>query len=407
METDPGFEEEKSAGKETEQEAVPAAPMAAAGDGAGGGGGNILAGNISALAEPPREMRDIEDLLKASWQMLRERIAKFCAVTIVFIGLFVLVFVPSIALYALTQNALLVAGTVLLSCLAFLILALVQGIVFFELLGDKELRVRDAIRQAFSRLPAYIKLSLATLAVMVDFFLPLTLIGVLYVLAAATVPHLAEPVLATALLNIINWLAGVLVLLSLLAFVLLCLPFFLLFGAWENFAYYALLIEKRRVWESLAYAYGLVKSHKGALLWRIFVFWALGYLFLLLLGGILGGPGTSSSEPDFSAPLFWVRMFFSQLASLVITFWSYTFMFSLYTDLRALAGNAVAAEDVRKVKRWVKAGAAIVVLGLLGMILLGMILLGAYVFGNPALRSDVVPAQPDTTGGWHANTGSV
>lgn len=287
-----------------------------------------------------RKVLGVKDLMYLSWKMLMERIAKFFAVTVMFFAIIILSFFPLVVALISIKNLTVSVIVGVLTAILVLFFIIVQNIVLYEIMGDADIRIRKALKQALPKIFPYIGSVLADLAVSFCVFFPLVIAGVLYAFVAV-ISNMAP--METAI-SIFNWLVGIFVLI----FILVIIPLSLLLGVWRNFLFFSVVTEDKEVVESASLAYGLIKNRKKDTLWKVFAF-VVFYMIVL---------GITSLLAEKSLIMFSI----SQILYFIFGYWVYMYLFAMYRNFKEVSGMNINPQDVGKVRKFIKTGMAGVIL---------------------------------------------
>lgn len=296
---------------------------------------------------PAQEFLGVKSLMKISWGMLAERINKLCAAVILYLILFVAAFMFVIAVYIAFQSLVLTLISGILSLVLILFTVFVYNIVIIEILEDKSIGIKNAIKKSSPKIVPYVKCTLVFIAFFFALLLPLLVSGVVYGAAAAILPAGADPQMAQSPINILNWIIGIFLFAYTIAFLLISF----VMSAWQSFAFFSTVTDGRMANESVAYAYGMVKHRKKGITWRISVFFILYFALMVVLKDI--------SEDNL------IMSIILQIINIVMGLWMYAFSYAMYKNIKAMHGTEVDSRDIETVKKFVKVGVAGIILAIL------------------------------------------
>lgn len=293
-----------------------------------------------------QEFLGVKSLMKISWGMLAERIKKLCAAVILYLVLSAAAFVFVVVIYTVSKNLVLTLISGVLSLILILLTVFVYNIVIIEIMEDKSIGIKNAIKKSFPRIVPYVKCTLIFIAFFFAFLSPFFISGMVDGAATAILPAMIDSQMAQSLINILNWIIGI----FLFAYIIAFLFIFLVMSAWESFAFFSTVTDGRPANESVAYAYGMIKHRKKGIIWRILAFFILYFALMAVLNGI--------SKNNL------IMSIVSQIISIVMGLWMYTFSYAMYKNVKAMHGTEVDSRDIETIKKLAKVGVAGIVLAI-------------------------------------------
>lgn len=284
------------------------------------------------------------ELMAISWRLTKEKLHKLVSLSIFsyIIILVVIIFWALIAHVLSSTAGLAICGIGLLASVS--VCWVWAGAAYvIQMGGSRELRLRESIRQAYLRLGDSIRAVFFSLAIFADVLLPLLLISIAYAILSVSIMAVGGgSQLALALINVASWLLGISV------FSLLLIPLSILMYVWAGFFFFAILLDKLALKDAAGYAFGILKRHKLAVMWRLAVF-AVLYLIVLILVERL-------------AQLHWMFSFLLAVANLVLGTWLAVFFYSIYDNLKRICGRTIDAADRSLIDNLMHIGTVLLIL---------------------------------------------
>jgi hypothetical protein len=330
----------------------------------------VLSGEDTGVTEVPvgpDGLLPAGELLSAAWQGTKERLGKFFSTMVLFFVALLALIVAGILLggaLAYAKLEVLMLVPILFGIILIFYLALIQRVMLLEIAADAELPLREVAGKASSKVVPLLKLVFCYLLIICVFVCVLSLT---MILPAFVIGTLSNGSVAGSLL---------LVLIS-IALVVACLIAFILLGAMQQFATFAVVLEDMPVVRSMAYSWGVVMRHWKGLL-RRFLYLAAVYIVILL-------PFIYLSERST------LGAFIYQLVGFVLSCVSLLFAYILYKNVKGIDGTDVSENDVRTVRKLIKGGALLNIIAV--AILAIIVLFGVMMAMRSTGSSDHIPYQ--------------
>lgn len=286
-----------------------------------------------------RETLSADDLMKVSWKMFKERFLKFLyifllsIVCVLFMGTVFL----ALALFQGSNTAILLALLVVFC--AILLIAMVQNLMFLEVVRNKNVRIRQALRRAIPKVRPYAG-SLAFYLLVASNLIVLFIFLSLFV------------VMAGAFISIISYMQSVSVIFGMLVaflifFVSLILTVCAIYAyTWQYFLFFDVIMHGMPVRESLDHSFYLINKNKRDIFEKAGSFLLFFVLTLLTLTVI------STFTPGLG--------FIVEAGNYVLAGWAVVYLYAMFEDIKAANPGNASAADRQSVSLLVKSGSVIV-----------------------------------------------
>jgi len=314
-----------------------------------------------------------DELMKVSWKMFQERFLKILYIFLLSTVTFVCIATVLMALALFSQSVEVIFFAFFLAFVALLFVVLVQNIMFFEVIRNKNIRIRQAFKRSLPKMKPYIgslALYLLISLNLIFFFVFLSCFISMSVIFANILPAAQG----------VSVIFGIMT--TFLAFFMgigLLIPFFFAY-VWQYFLFFDLIIADMPVRESLDHSFSLIRRHGQYVFERAIIF-ASCYLLILLTLVIL-----SSLSPVFGA--------IAEVAHYVLCIWATMYLYAMYENLKAVSPDNPSSSDRQVVSFMLKSGAVILVTAVLLLIFSCMFLLAQMNFSSAMLEAQTALQYP-------------
>lgn len=303
-----------------------------------------------------KSLLSADDLMKVSWKSFRGRFLKFVYIFLLALAAFLFSATILLTLALVSQNGAVIFVSLFLVCVAFLIIALVRNIMFFEVIKNKDIGIRQAFRKAVPKLNPYvgslvlcfvIALNLLVLFVFWESFFLMLAVFLNLLPAAQSV----SAIIFSVIFSFMIFSMGI-VLAALFAFA--CV--------WKYFLFFDVLIKNMPVREAINHSFSLANGNIRAILERA------GIFFLCCVLALVNLMMLSVFHPVFSV--------IAQAAYFVAEGLGVMFLYAMYENLEKAGQPKTNATDARTVSYLIKSGSIILLAAILSVLFACMLSMG-------------------------------
>lgn len=296
----------------------------------------------------PKVLLSADDLMKVSWKMFQERFLKFLYVFLLATVAFLATMTILLALAMASGDGGIIFVAFFLIFVALVIIVLIQNIMFFEIINNKNVRIRQAFRKALPRIKPYIGSLTVYLLVALNLIVLFAFLGVFILMSVVFVSMLSTLQSVSVIFGMLSsflifFMGVVLTILFIFAYV------------WQYFLFFDVIIKDASPREALDHSLSLVVSHRRAIFERVGIFF-LCYILILLTLTMLSG----------MHPIFGVL---TELANYIFGILGVLFLYAMYENLRAIGPDKADAAARQTVSILLKSGSVILLTVTLLMIL--------------------------------------
>lgn len=267
-----------------------------------------------------------DDLMKISWKAFLQRFLKFAYVLLLAVLSFLFVSTILLALGMSTHDGGIILIAVFLDVIAFLVIVLVENIMFYEIVENKSIRIRKAFRRALPKIKPVLGCWATYYLVSLNLLVLLLFLGGFILMSAALVSFVsATQSLAVAF----GMLSAFLILFTGVLLMILSI----LAGIWQRFLFFDVIIKGIPVREALDHSFSLLSQNRQFIFERASVFFML-YILIQLTLTVL-----AEIHPVFSTV--------SEIADYILVGWGVMFNYAMYENIKA----AGAAEPIDTAQR--------------------------------------------------------
>jgi hypothetical protein len=286
-----------------------------------------------------KELLSADDLMKVSWRMFKERFLKFLYIFLLSIVFFLFVFTILFALALFQGSSAAIFSALLLILLSLLIIAIIQNLMFFEVIRNKHVRIRQAFRRAVSRFKPYVGSLFFYLLAVSNLLVLIAFLGFFILMSAMFV-------------SLISYMQSVSVVFGMVAAFLIFFVGVLLTVCtvyaytWQYFFFFDVIMQGMPVRESLDHSFSLISRNKRDIFEKSGMFLLLSILVLLTLSVI----STFASGLGFIV----------EAGNYVMSAWAVVYLYAMFEDIKETAPEKVNAADRQSVSLLLKSGSVIV-----------------------------------------------
>jgi len=293
-----------------------------------------------------------DDLMKISWKMFQERFLKLLYVFLLSVVFFLLTSTVLLAFALYSSSALVTFFVLFLSFLILIGIVLVQNVMFFEIIKNKNVRLRQAMRRAIPLIKPYLGSLFLYILISLNLIIFMAFLCLFISMAAifTTILPVAQgfSVIFGITSTFLAFFMGMAILIPIVyAYI------------WQYFMLFDLIIAGRGVRESLDHSFSLIDRNKQAIMERATVF-ILCYMLILLTVGVL-----ATANPFFAI--------IARILNYVLIVWAMMFLYALYENLNALSEERPTAGERQAVSLLLRSGAVI-------MVTMSLLLVFSFVF---------------------------
>lgn len=267
-----------------------------------------------------------DDLMKISWKAFLQRFLKFAYVLLLAVLSFLFISTILLALGMATHDGGIILIAVFLDVIAFLVIVLVENIMFYEIVENKSIRIRKAFRRALPKIKPVLGCWATYYLVSLNLLVLLLFLGGFILMSAALVSFVsATQSLAVAF----GMLSAFLILFTGVLLMILSI----LASIWQRFLFFDVIIKGIPVREALDRSFSLLSQNRQFIFERasiFFMFYILIQLTLTVLAEI---------HPLFNTV--------SEIADYILVGWGVMFNYAIYENIKA----AGAVEPIDTVQR--------------------------------------------------------
>lgn len=286
-----------------------------------------------------KEALSADDLMKVSWKMFKERFLKFLyifllsIVSVLFSGTIFL----ALALFQGGDTAVFFA--LLAVSFVVLLVAIVQNLMFLEVIRNKNVRIRQALRRALPKVKPYVGSLASYLLVASNLIVLFLFLGLFVVMAAVFV-------------SVISYMQSVSVIFGMLAaflifFVALILMVCAVYAyTWQYFLFFDVIMHGMPVGESLDHSFYLINRNKRD------IFEKSGSFLLFFILAILTLSVISNFAPGLG--------FIVKAGGYVMASWALVYLYAMFEDIKAANPGKAGVSDRQSVSLLMKSGSVII-----------------------------------------------
>lgn len=289
--------------------------------------------------QSPRETLSADDLMKVSWKMFKARFPKFLYIFLLAIVgvLFLSTVFLALALFQGSNTAVLLA--LLMVFVSVLLIAILQNLMFLEVVRNKNVRIRQAFRRALSKVRPYLS-SLAFYLLVASNLMVLFLFLGLFVLMAGMY------------VSIVSFMQSFSVIFGMVAaflifFVALILTVCAIYAyTWQYFLFFDVIMHGMPVREALDHSFYLINKNKRDIFEKsgsFLLFFVLTLLTLSIISNLAPGLG-----------------FIVEVGNYILAGWAIIYLYAMFEDIKAANPGDAAAADRQSVSLLLKSGSVIV-----------------------------------------------
>ncbi|MFA7170434.1 MAG: hypothetical protein WC180_00415 [Candidatus Paceibacterota bacterium] len=292
-----------------------------------------------------KELLSADDLIKVSWKAFWQRFLKFAYVRMLAIVSFLFASTVLVASALASFGGGIMLTAILLDIVVFLIIVLVENIMFYEIIKDKNIRIRKAFRKALPKIKPVIGCWSVYFLTSLNLVVLLMFLGGFFLMSVALIRILP----AAHTMNVVFGMMSAFLILF-VGVILMILSIFA--GIWQRFLFFNVIIEGMPVREALDHSFSLLSKNKQ------FVFERAGGFFLLYILIQTTLVVLSYIHPVFDT----VR----GVANYVLAGWWIVFHYSMYENIKAAGAEKKVDEvDRQAVASLLKSGWVILLTGIM------------------------------------------
>jgi MFS family permease len=296
-----------------------------------------------------------DDLMKVSWKSFRGRFLKFVFIFLLTLVAFLFIATILLTLALVSQSGAAVFVSFFLICVAFPVIVLVRNVMFFEVIKNKDIGIRQAFRQSIPKLISYVNSLLLYFVIALNLLVLSVFLGSFVLVSAVFLNLFPAAQSVSAILSIIFsfmiFSMGI-VLAALFAFA--CV--------WKYFLFFDVLTKNMPVREAINHSFSLANGNIRAILERA------GIFFLCCVLALVNLMMLSVFHPVFSV--------IAQAACFVAEGLGVMFLYAMYENLEKAGQSKTNAADARTVSYLIKSGSIILLAAILSVLFACMLSMG-------------------------------
>lgn len=302
-----------------------------------------------------KSLLSADDLMKVSWKSFWGRFLKFVYIFLLALAAFLFIATILLTLALVSQNSAVIFISLFLVCVAFLIIALVRNVMFFEVVKNKDIGIRQAFRRAVPKLSSYVDSLFLYFVIALNLLVLCVFLGSFVLVSAVFLNLLPVAQSVSAILSIIfsfMILSLGIVLVALFAFAYV----------WKYFLFFDVLIKNMPVREAINHSFSLTNGNIRAIFERAEIFFLCCVLALVNLMML------SIFHPVFSV--------IAQAACFVAEGLGVMFLYAMYENLEKAGQPKTNAADARMVSYLIKGGSIILLASVFSVLFACMLSMG-------------------------------
>ena len=290
------------------------------------------------MENPSKAPLSADDLMKVSWKMFQERFLKFLYVFLLAAVVFLFTMTILLALAMASGDGGIVFVAFFLTFVALVIIVLVQNIMFFEIVDDKNIRIRQAFRKALPKIKPYIGSLTLYFLITLNLIVLFAFLGVFVLMSTIFVSMLSA-------LQSISVILGMLSAFLIFFMGIVLTVLFIFTYIWQCFLFFDVIIGGMPGREALDHSLSLIVKYRRSVFERVGIFF-LCYILILLTLTMLSG-----MHPIFGT--------LTEMANYILGMLGVLFLYAMYENLKAIGPDKADTAPRQTVSLLLKSGAVI------------------------------------------------